>query len=283
MIIDAIITLAALGLLAGLGLGIAARVFAVETDPRVDEIDAVLPQFNCGACGYAGCVDYAKAVVAGVDAGLCAPGGPSVASRVAAIMGQEAAEKEKLVAFVMCGGSDSLALKKFHYNGVHDCVSASLVAGGDKACSYGCLGLGTCVRVCPADAIRIEGGLARMIPELCIGCRKCVSACPKNIIKMVPATHSVHVVCSSQDKGAVVRKICTVGCIGCRRCTKDLENEEIVMDGNLAVVDYSKPLLNGKPEEVCPANTIQVVETQFTTPLESPYKAPEIKIEEAGA
>lgn len=283
MLINAVLTLAALGLLAGLGLGLAARVFEVKIDPRVEEIDAALPQFNCGACGYAGCADYAKAVVGGEDPALCAPGGPNVSARVAAIMGEEVTEKEKLVAFVMCGGSDSLAKKKFIYNGVSDCISANLVAGGDKACSYGCLGLGTCAHVCPVDAIVVEDGLARVLPELCIACRKCVEACPKNIIKMVPAARAVHVVCSSKDKGPVVRKVCKVGCIGCRRCTKAVDNEQIVMDGMLAVVDYKKPLLTPEPAEVCPTNAIQVVESEFTDALIEPEEKPQSEVVEKEA
>jgi len=283
LILNAILTLAALGLLAGIGLGFAARVFAVETDPRVDEIDAVLPQFNCGACGYAGCVDYAKAVVAGEDASLCAPGGSGVSASVAAIMGVEATEREKTVAFVLCGGSDSLAAKKFLYNGVRDCASANLVAGGDKACSYGCLGLGDCVRDCPAEAIEIVDGLARIIPENCIGCRKCLAACPKGIIKMVPAARSVHVVCSSRDKGPLVRRACKVGCIGCKRCAKEVDDEQIVMDGTLAVVDYSRSLRSEAPAASCPTNAIRVIETPFTEPLLPPPKEPAEVAEEAPA
>jgi electron transport complex protein RnfB len=270
MILDAILTLTILGLLASLGLGIAAKVFAVKTDPRVEAIDTVLPQFNCGACGFAGCVDYAKAVVGGKETNLCAPGGPGVAAKVAAVMGKEASLQEKMVAFVLCGGSNSLAERKFLYNGVHDCTSANLVAGGDKACYYGCLGLGTCSRVCPADAIVSEDGLARIIPERCIACRKCVSACPKKIIKMVPAARAVHVVCSSQDKGPVVRKICKVGCIGCMRCTKAVDNQQIVMDGTLAVVDYGKPLTSREVSETCPTGAIKVLETEYTEPLTQP-------------
>ncbi len=282
-ILNAILTLAALGLLASIGLGMAAKAFAVKIDPRVEEIDSILPQFNCGACGYAGCIDYAKAVVAGEDSSLCAPGGPKVAADVAAIMGVEAGTQEKLIAFVLCGGSNSLAAKKFHYNGVLDCISANLVAGGDKACSYGCLGLGSCSRVCPSDAIAIEDGLARVIPELCIACRKCVAACPKNIIKMVPAARSVHVACSSPEKGGIVRKICKVGCIGCKRCIKEVDDEQITMDGFLAVVDYSKPLRSDSPANVCPTKTIQVVESEFTEPLLPPPPAVEAEVQaEAG-
>jgi electron transport complex protein RnfB len=281
MIINAILTLAIIGLLSGLGLGLAARAFALKVDPRVEEIDAALPQFNCGACGYAGCADYAKAIVVGKEANLCAPGGPKVAARIAGIMGQEVGAQEKLVAFVLCAGSNSLATKKYHYNGVSDCISANLVSGGDKACTYGCLGLGTCAHVCPTGAIIIEDGLARVVAELCIACRKCVQACPKKIIHMVPASRAVHVVCSSQDKGPVVRKVCKVGCIACKRCIKAVDNEQIKMNENLAVVDYSKPLLSREPVETCPTGSIQLVETEFTEKLPPPAPAAEKAEEEA--
>ena len=272
MILSAILTLAALGLLAGLGLGIAAKVFAVEVDPRIEQIDAVLPQFNCGACGFASCVDYAKAVVGGAESGLCVPGGAGVSEKIAEITGRAASAREKTVAFVFCGGSDSKARKKYLYNGVADCKSAALLAGGDKACGYGCLGLGSCVHVCPTNAIAVEDGLARVTAELCIGCGKCVATCPKGIIKMVPADRAIHVVCSSQDKGPVVRKACDVGCIGCKRCTKAVDNEQITIDGTLAVVDYSKPLLDPSVAESCPTGAIQVVETEYTEPLIVPEK-----------
>jgi electron transport complex protein RnfB len=171
-----------------------------------------------------------------------------------------------MVAFVFCAGSDSLAKKKYLYNGVADCNSADLVAGGDKACSYGCLGLGSCVAACDFDAIVIEDGLARILPENCTGCKACVSACPKNIIHMIPASRAVHVVCSSLDKGPATRKACAVGCIGCKRCTKEVPDEEIYMDetGNLAIVNYEKSLTTDAPAKVCPMNTIQVIENEFT-------------------
>lgn len=264
MILTTVLTLASIGLLAGIGLGVAARVFAVYIDPRVDKIDAVLPQYNCGACGYAGCADYAKAVVEGESPNLCAPGGPATNEQVSGIMGAEVVEQEKMVAFVLCAGNNSLAVKKYIYNGVADCNSADLVGGGDKACSYGCLGLGSCVLACDFDAIVIEDGLARILPDKCTGCKACVPACPKNIIKMVPASRAVHVVCSSQDKGPVVRKICKVGCIGCKRCTKDVANEEIFMVDTLAVVDYGKSLRSDASAKVCPTDSIQVIETEFT-------------------
>jgi electron transport complex protein RnfB len=273
MLISAIITLAVLGLIAGVGLGIAARVFAVYVDPRIEQLEAVLPAYNCGACGYAGCSDYAKAVTEGEQITLCAPGGPDVQQHIAGIMGAEVAETEKMVAYVFCIGTDSVAKKKYLYNGVYDCNSAALLGGGDKECSYGCLGLGSCVAACGFDAITIEDGIARIIPEMCTGCKACVSTCPKNIIQMVPASRAIHVACSSQDKGAVTRKICSVGCIGCKRCTKEVADAEITMDGNLARVDYSKKLTSDNPAKVCPQNTIVVCENEFTDPV----VAPEIK------
>lgn len=270
MILTTVLTLAAIGLLAGIGLGAAAKIFAVYIDPRVEQIEAVLPQYNCGACGYAGCSDYAKAVVEGENPNLCAPGGPVTNQQVSGIMGAEVVEQEKMVAFVLCAGNNTLATKKYIYNGVADCNSADLVGGGDKACSYGCLGLGSCVLACDFEAIVIEDGLARILPDMCTGCKACVPACPKNIIKMIPASRSVHVVCSSQDKGPVVRKICKVGCIGCKRCTKDIPNEEIFMVDTLAVVDYSKSLRSDAPAKVCPTDSIQVIETEFTESIITP-------------
>jgi electron transport complex protein RnfB len=197
-------------------------------------------------------------------------------------MGTEVTEKEKMVAFVLCAGNNTLAVKKYIYNGVYDCVSADILSGGDKACSYGCLGLGSCVKACQFDAIVTEDGLVRIIPEKCTGCKKCVATCPKKIITMVPAKRAVHVVCSSQDKGPVVRKACKVGCIGCKRCTKDMPGEEIYMVDMLAVVNYEKPLQQSAPADVCPTKAIQVIENEFTDPIIAPEPA-EVAAEEERA
>jgi len=160
------------------------------------------------------------------------------------------------VAIVLCQGDDRTAVRKFRYNGIADCAAAALVGGGDKACSYGCLGLGSCARVCPTDAIEITPAhLAVVHPELCIGCGQCVKACPKKIIQLVPESRQIHVLCRSQDRGNVVKKNCSVGCIGCTLCTKVAGNA-IKMEGALAVVDYSQPLENDEPIAKCPQHTI---------------------------
>ncbi|OQX83855.1 MAG: hypothetical protein B6D63_05555 [Candidatus Latescibacteria bacterium 4484_7] len=256
----AVIVLAVLAFVLGLGLAVAARIFAVNVDPRIEKITEILPGANCGGCGYAGCSDLAKAIVegkAGVDA--CPVGSAEVAEKIAKIMGVElSGDKVRKVAIVLCSGDDQVASKKFYYNGIEDCASAALIFGGDKSCKYGCLGLGTCADVCPFDAIdMLPSGLARVDPERCTGCGKCVDACPKGIIKLVPIDRKVHVLCSSHDKGGKVRKICKVGCIGCQKCAKEAPEGAITMEENLAVVNYDIEI----PESVagvCPTHTIVI-------------------------
>ncbi len=259
--ITAVIALAALALLAAFGLAIAARVFAVPTNPKAEEIEEALPGANCGACALPGCSELARRIAEGkADVDACPVGGEPVALAIADIMGIEfegGADRE--VALVLCKGSDQVAAKRFFYNGVYDCNSAALVFGGDKACTYGCLGLGTCAGVCPFGAIEmLPGGLASVDPEKCTGCTKCVSACPKGIIKMVPAKRNLHILCSSHDKGGAARKHCKVACIGCMKCVKAAPEGAINMDNFLAVVDYGFEI----PAEVaaeCPMNTIVVI------------------------
>lgn len=247
-----------IGLVCGIALALAARFLAVEEDPRVERVIDILPGVNCGGCGYAGCADYARAVVLeGAEINLCTAGGEEVLHKLAAFMGVEAVQSERKVAIVLCGGSDDKAGRRFVYNGIADCTSAQAVDGGDKVCRYGCLGYGSCARVCPVGAIEITAGrLAVVHPDICIGCGACVKACPRNLIKMVPANRTIHVLCSSKDKGPVVKKACQVGCIGCRVCTKLCEDDAITMDGFLAVVDYNKDLGNEKTVEKCPGHCI---------------------------
>ena len=254
--IEAIVSLSGLGLIAGLGLAVASKVFAVYVDPKVAAIDEALLGTNCGACGFPGCAGLATAIVNGEAAVTdCLPGGEDVANAVAAIMGVDADAAEKEVAVVLCKGGDIDAKTKFDYRGVKDCWAAMQVGGGFKSCSYGCLGLGSCSRACKFGAIEItEDRLAIIKPEKCVGCTLCVVACPKEIIKMVPESQKLHVLCSSHDKGPATKKVCSVGCIGCTLCVKKTSNMK--MDKNLAVVDYSVLDNAHDPAEVCPTNTI---------------------------
>ena len=251
-------TVGGMGLACGTALALAARFLFVKEDPRVAEVTEILPGANCGGCGYAGCSDYAKAIVVdGAAINLCSPGGAETLAALASALGVEAEEAAKTVALVLCGGDAEHAPRKFLYNGVADCAAAHAVGGGDKVCAYGCLGYGSCARVCPVGAIEITGGnLAIVHPGLCIGCGACVKACPRDLIRMVPAERVIHVLCRSQDKGPAVKKACTVGCIGCTVCTKLAENEAIKLEGSLAVVDYTRPLDNDQVVEKCPTNCI---------------------------
>ena len=246
-----------IGVLCGAVLGIASRYFAVSEDPRIETLANLLPGANCGACGLAGCSDYARAIVAqGAALNMCKPGGRETALKLGKVMGVEVAVQEREVAIILCGGGDAEASRRFLYNGRADCAAAALLGGGDKTCRFGCLGLGSCARVCPAGAIEIlPGRLAVVHPGLCIGCGLCVKACPRNLIRLVPESRSLHVLCSSHDKGAAVRKYCKAGCIGCGICAK-LAPETIRIDANLAVVDYARPLENDAIAGKCPQHTI---------------------------
>jgi electron transport complex protein RnfB len=264
IMLAAVIALAGLGFLGSLGLAIAARVLAVETDPRVEEIEEALPGANCGACGSPGCSELAKRIAEGkADVDACPVGGQAVAKNIARIMGVDfSGGGERKVAIVLCAGNNEIALKKYHYNGIYDCVSADMFFGGDKACSYGCLGLGTCVGACSFGAIDIlPEGIARVNSDKCTGCGKCVEACPKGIIKLVPAERKVHILCSSHDKGAVAKKNCGVACIGCQKCVKAAPEGAIQMDDFLAVINYDMVI----PESVaaeCPMGTIKVYDSE---------------------
>jgi len=252
-------TVGGIGLVCGVALALAARFLAVKEDPRIAAVTELLPGANCGGCGYAGCADYARAIVVdGAAINLCAPGGQETLDRLAAYLGQEAEAGEKKVALVLCGGDAGKAPRRYAYNGVADCAAAHAVAGGDKICAYGCLGYGSCARVCPTGAIAIRDGLAVVDPALCISCGACVKACPRNLIQLVPVSQDVHVLCSSNDKGPVVKKACSVGCIGCRLCVK-LGGDAFEMDGFLAHRRYHESLdeeTGDKAVDKCPGHCI---------------------------
>jgi len=238
----AVISLALICLALGLIIGVVAKMFAVSVDPRIGIVEELLPGANCGGCGFAGCSDFAKAVVAGkAEPAGCPVCSSDNAAKIAEELGLSAGDGGKKVAVVLCGGGMEKASAAVNYNGVKDCKSAALVADGFKGCAYGCLGFASCARACPFDAIEMVDGLAVVHPELCVGCGKCVETCPRNLIKLVPASAEVHVYCSSPEKGPVKRKVCKVSCIGCRKCVKAAEEGQMEMDGFLAKVNYDNP------------------------------------------
>ncbi len=259
LIVYAILALGLIGLLFGLGLAVAAKVFYVETDPRVDAVKEAVPGANCGACGYAGCVKFAEAVVSGeAEPGDCIPGGEETVTEIARILGKEVSMSASPIATVFCIGDNYRAADNFIYDGVQDCAVAENFNGGHKACTYGCLGLGNCARVCPFDAIRMgTHGLPVVDEENCTGCGLCVTECPRDIIQLLPAGNHGHLVlCTSQDRGKTVSKACEVGCIACKACVKACPQEAIEMDGKLAVIDIEKCDDCGICAEKCPPDTI---------------------------
>lgn len=256
-----ILSLGALGLLFGVVLAFASQKFAVEVDPRAEEVAAVLPGANCGACGYPGCSNYAKAVAEGEKINLCSVGGSAVSTKIASIMGVESVDTgEKKVARVLCQGG-SRCKDEFEYTGLETCFAMNLVSGGPKACKEGCLGCGDCIKACKFGAIKMdEYGVAEIIRENCVGCEQCVAACPKNIIEMVPFTQNTYVNCKNRDGGAVARKACEKACIACKQCEKACNFDAIHVENNVARIDYSKCTDCMACFKVCPTNAITVLD-----------------------
>ena len=235
------IVLGALGLLFGLALAFASKKFKVEKDERIDAVRDVLPGANCGGCGFAGCDALAEAIVKGeAPVNKCPVGGKAVADKVAAIMGVSSGNDEPMMAVVRCQGTAGEVKKHYEYQGVKDCQAAADVHGGPLACRFACLGFGNCERACPFGAIAVQDGIAVVNQDVCVGCGVCVATCPRGVIELVPKSAPVVVACRNTDPGKVVRQICQRGCIGCKLCEKKAPEGGIVVDKNLAHVDYSK-------------------------------------------
>lgn len=246
------------GLIIGLLLGFAGNKFAVEVDEKELLVRDALPGNNCGGCGYAGCDALAKAIAAGeAKVNQCPVGGEPVAKAVAEIMGVEEEAGRRMVAFVACDGRCDVTKRKYSYDGAHDCAEATVVPGaGDKACGYGCLGMGSCVKVCQFDAIHVVNGVAVVDKEKCKACGMCIATCPKHLISMVPADAKELVYCSSHDMAKKVMSVCQVGCRGCTLCARNCPAQAITMDNALAIIDQEKCTGCGLCEEKCPAKSI---------------------------
>lgn len=251
---------AGVGLFIGLFLGFAAKTFAIKVDERELMVRELLPGANCGGCGYPGCDGLASAIAGGTaPANACPVANKEAHAKIAEVMGVALNEEERKVAFVKCVGTCDKTKVKYEYYGVPDCNKVALVPGkGNKACSYGCMGFGSCVRVCAFDAIHIVDGIAVVDKEKCTGCSTCTAQCPNKLIEMVPV-HARHLVaCSNQEKGKDTKAACSVGCIGCKLCVKACEYDAITVENNLARIDYSKCTNCGKCAVVCPVKVIQV-------------------------
>ncbi len=257
-----------ISLLIGLLLGVAGRVFAVETDPREGQVRELLPGSNCGGCGYAGCDALAAAIAKGeAPINACPSCNGPVLQQIADILGQEACETaDRQVAYVHCSGTCDKTKREYNYYGAPDCRQAAMAPGhAGQACEYSCFGLGTCVSVCPSNAIHLRDGVAVVDQDNCISCGKCVGACPQRIISMRPAAGHVEVACSSHATGKAVKAVCAAGCIGCGICQKVCPADAIHVEDHLARVDHGKCIGCGKCVEKCPVAVIRILPAGLKT------------------
>ena len=247
VVLTSIIFMALLGLFSGALLAFASIVFAVKTDPRLEEVEKALPGVNCGACGYAGCKLYAKALLSGGNPTLCKLGGEETAKKVADILGIKEYEITKAKAIILCGAGRELCEERSSYSGERTCRANMFTSGGSSSCVYGCLAYGDCALVCPVDAFTVREKLPPIIDRnKCIGCGKCIAECPRKMIVLEDEGHKTFVLCFSNDKGAYVKKICKVGCTACRICVSTCPGGSMTMTGRLP-----KPNYQNEPTDEC--------------------------------
>jgi electron transport complex protein RnfB len=260
-ILHQVLSISGLSLVFGALLGFSAKKFAVKIDPKVEKIVNILPGVNCGACGFAGCGVFADAVVKEkASYNGCTPGGAAAAAGIAKTMGLEAKVSDRNVAFIKCNGLDDNVKRNYFYDGPRSCIAASqLATGGNKSCAYSCIGLASCKNICPFNAIKIVDSIAIVDSQICTACGKCVTVCPKNLIEIVPDNSKVRVVCNSQDKGKQVRINCRSGCIGCSICVKSCKSEAIIVEENIARINYGKCVLCMTCVNKCPTKSIKAV------------------------
>ena len=270
LILLAVIVLGVLGLVSALVLFYASHRFAVHEDPRIGQVAAVLPQANCGGCGYPGCSGFAAACVKAADQGsldgkLCPVGGQAVMEQVADIVGLSVVASAPKVAVVRCNGSCENRPRIAEFDGMPTCRVQQMLGMGETACPYGCLGCGDCVAACQFGAISINPstGLPEVDEEKCTACGACAKACPRGVIEIRlkgPKGRRVVVLCNNKDKGAVANKACKSACIGCGKCVKTCEKfQAITLENNLAYIDAEKCKMCRKCEEACPKGAIHGV------------------------
>lgn len=274
-----VISLCAMGIVAAGVLYVVARKFRVYEDPRIDEVEDVLPAANCGGCGYPGCRNFAEVLVAADDiSGMyCPVGGNDVMAKVAGILDKEIGEYESLVAVVRCAGSPVHRPQTSVYDGAASCAVENLLYVGDSGCPYGCLGQGDCVEACDFDAIHMnpETRLPEVVDDNCTACNACVEACPRDIIELrnrAKKDRKIFVACINEEKGGPAVKSCKVACIGCGKCVRVCPFDAITLENNLAYIDPVKCRLCRKCPPVCPTNAIHEINFPPMKKKEKPVK-----------
>ncbi len=261
------------GVVLALALFVVARKFRVQEDPRIEEVEKEMPGANCGGCGFAGCHAFAQAAVEApdLDAVFCPVGGNEVMKKVAAILGHEVKEKAPMVAVIRCNGTCENRPRTSVYDGMLSCRIKSNLYSGDTGCIYGCLGCGDCVASCPFGALSLDPvtGMPVVDEAKCTACGTCVKTCPKGLIELRakgPRGMREYVACRNREKGPVARKACAAACIGCGICAKTCTHDAIVVENNVAYIDYTKCKLCRECEAMCPTGAIHGV--NFPKPLD---------------
>ncbi|MEG1180625.1 MAG: RnfABCDGE type electron transport complex subunit B [Oscillospiraceae bacterium] len=256
-ILTAILVVSCLGALASIILVIASKLLFVPTDERADTIAALLPGANCGACGFAGCSNYAAAVAKGeAEPNRCTVGGAVTASEIGKVMGVDAVFGEVKKAFVACRGTQDKTKRKFDYSGIQSCAAANMLHAGAGSCAFGCMGLGDCAAACKFGAITVENGVAGVDEKKCTGCGACVLACPKGIITMVDKSASAAVACKNTSVGPATHKVCLAGCIGCKKCVAECPVGAISIEGGLDLLRQDLCVGCKKCATLCPVHAI---------------------------
>ncbi len=295
-ILIAALVCGAIGFIAALVLFFVSKKFAVKEDPRIGQVSEVLPQANCGGCGFPGCAGFASACVKAADAGSldgcsCPVGGQSVMEKVADILGMKVEAGCPKVAVVRCNGTCENRPRVVAYDGVMNCRVANSTSMGETACAYGCLGCGDCVAKCQFDAIKINPatGLPEVDMSKCTACGACAKACPRNIIEIRNVSgdkkEAYVVECMNKDKGAAATKACAAACIGCMKCEKVCGFDAVHIENNVAYINPEKCQLCGECEKACPKNVIAFLDINGKKPKAkpAPAKAAPVKTEAAAA
>ncbi len=268
-----IISLSLLSLISAVILYFIAQKFKVYEDPRIDEIQSILPAANCGGCGFAGCRNFAEALVAAdtLENLNCPVGGAEVMKSAANILGMTAPVVDPLIAVLLCNGKPEYRPRTSRYDGAPDCRIAHSLYSGESDCSYGCLGNGDCVRACTFNALYIDEStrLPVIIDDKCVACGSCVKACPRDLIelrKRFKKERKIYVACSSCEKGAIARKACSVACIACNKCVRTCESGAIKIENFLAYIDAAKCTLCRKCVTECPTGSILEINFHIRRP-----------------
>jgi len=268
LIVDAFILVGILGILAAVILYFMDKIFYVYEDPKIDEVAELLPSANCGGCGYAGCRNFAEAIIkAGkLDGFYCPAGGNDSMMAIAAVIGGAVEKMEPKIAVVRCNGNSDTSQPKVFYDSAMSCAFANSIYAGENMCPHSCLGCGDCVSACSFDAVYMDETtkLPVIIEEKCTACNACVKACPRQIIELRNKgikSRRIHVSCVNKEKGAVAKKNCSAACIACTKCVKVCEFGAVEIKDNLAYIDYKKCKLCRKCAQECP--TVAIIEVNF--------------------